>query len=130
MRKLVKRNPYSISSDVFRINGLDDYFTPFYQPFWRADNKSLQAKDLKSYQKDGHYIVHLEIPEYKDEDVDISVNEGVVSISGQYSKEEDNSGYKKTITGSYSYQFTLPNDVEYDKLEASYKDGRDRKSVV
>ena len=76
---------------------------------------------------DNEFIIKAEIPEIKKEDVKVTVDNGVLTISGErkQEKEEKNKKFHRVerYYGSFSRSFTLPNNVDETKIEASFKDG-------
>lgn len=72
-------------------------------------------------------IIKAELPEIKKEDVNVSVEEGVLTLSGErkFEKEEKNKKYHRIETeyGSFMRSFTLPASVQSDKVSAEFKDG-------
>ncbi|MGQ0666643.1 MAG: Hsp20/alpha crystallin family protein [Nitrospiraceae bacterium] len=73
------------------------------------------------------YLIKAEIPEMKKEDIKISVQDNVLSISGErkYEKEEKGKKYHRVerAYGSFMRSFTLPEDADGSKVNAEYKDG-------
>jgi HSP20 family protein len=73
------------------------------------------------------YLVKVEIPEIKKEDVKVSVDEGVLTIRGERSldKEEKSKKYHRVerAYGSFERSFTLPEDADSAKVTAELKDG-------
>ena len=73
------------------------------------------------------YLIKAELPDVKKENVKISVQDGVVSISGdrKYEKEEKGKKYHRVERsyGSFMRSFTLPEDADESKISAEYKDG-------
>ncbi len=73
------------------------------------------------------YVIKAEIPEMKKEDIKISVQDDVLSISGErkYEKEEKGKKYHRVerAYGSFMRSFTLPEDADGSKVNAEYKDG-------
>lgn len=72
-------------------------------------------------------IVKAELPETKKEDVKVTVDQGVLTISGErkLEKEEKNKKYHRIESeyGSFLRSFTLPAAVLADKVSADFKDG-------
>jgi HSP20 family protein len=72
-------------------------------------------------------IVKAELPEMKKEDVKVTVEQGVLSISGErkHEKEEKNKKYHRVECeyGSFLRSFTLPAGVSGEKVSADFKDG-------
>jgi HSP20 family protein len=83
--------------------------------------------DIK--ETDGEYIIKAELPEVKKEDVKVSLNEGVLVIQGQRTMEQEEGDEKskyhriERAYGSFARSFTLPDDVESEKIHAEHKEG-------
>lgn len=73
------------------------------------------------------YTVRAEIPGMKKEDTKISVNNNVLTISGEKkseTKHEDKKYHRvESYYGSFQRSFVLPDAIKADKVAASYKDG-------
>ncbi|MEJ2333261.1 MAG: Hsp20/alpha crystallin family protein [Desulfobulbaceae bacterium] len=67
------------------------------------------------------------MPEVKKEEVKISVDNGILSIRGERKQEMEEKGKKfhrvERYYGSFTRSFTLPDNVDETKIEASFKDG-------
>ena len=76
---------------------------------------------------DKEFTITAEIPDVKKEDVKIAVDNGVLTIRGerQQEKEEKNKKFHRVerFYGSFTRSFTLPENVDETKIEASFKDG-------
>ncbi len=57
------------------------------------------------------YQVDVPVPGYKPEHVEITAKDGVITVSG------------KTERRSFSRSFTIPEDVDQDRIEAKVSDG-------
>jgi HSP20 family protein len=72
-------------------------------------------------------VVQAEIPGIKPEDVDISVEGDVLTISGRHeqTKEEKDKHFlrRERRYGSFSRSMPLPHGVDPEQIEADYKDG-------
>ncbi len=73
------------------------------------------------------YLIKAELPEIKKEEVKLTVQDNVLSISGErkYEKEEKDKKYHRVerAYGSFLRSFTLPEDADGAKVSAEYKDG-------
>ena len=73
------------------------------------------------------YLIKAQLPEVKKDDVKVSVQDGVLSISGERKseKEEKNKKFHRVewAYGSFSRSFTLPEDADADKVAGDFKDG-------
>jgi len=73
------------------------------------------------------YLIKAELPEIKKEEVKVTVQEDVLTISGErkYEKEEKGKKYHRVerAYGSFMRSFTLPEDADGAKVAAEFKDG-------
>jgi HSP20 family protein len=70
------------------------------------------------------YLVKLDLPGVKADDVNVEVNENVLTISGSRVAEE--TGQAQLVErpyGSFVRTLTLPQGVDSDSIEAGYQDG-------
>ena len=72
-------------------------------------------------------VASLELPGLKKEDIDVSVHEGVLSVSGDRKREEkgdESEVYRcERHYGRFHRSVSLPTPVEVGKVKAGYKDG-------
>lgn len=83
------------------------------------------ALDLR--EDENSLVAVVELPGLKKEDIDVSVHEGVLSVSGERTREKsaDESGIYRSerYYGRFHRAVTLPKPVKIDKVGATYKDG-------
>lgn len=76
---------------------------------------------------DKEYLIKVDLPEVKKEDLKVTVENGVLNISGErkFEKEEKGKKYHRVerAYGTFTRSFTLPEDSESGKVDASFKDG-------
>ena len=76
---------------------------------------------------DKAYMVTAELPQVKREDVHVTLEGQTLTIEGNRKHEREEKGMKyhrvESYFGHFQRRFTLPDDVEASKLDASYKDG-------
>ena len=82
---------------------------------------------LDLYEDKDNLVVKVELPGMKREDIDVSLHEGSLSISGERKSEEkhqDADVYRtERFFGRFQRTVTLPTPVAADKVKAQYKDG-------
>lgn len=76
---------------------------------------------------DEHYLMSVDLPGMKKEDIKIEAIDNVLTLSGERKREySDTSGkiqrYEKSY-GTFQRRFALPTSVEASKVEARYEDG-------
>jgi HSP20 family protein len=75
------------------------------------------------------YVVTASLPGWKPEDVNITIQDGTLTLSGQYSEQREPEQNGKTWHmrerkfASFSRSFTFPSAVDADKAEANYENG-------
>jgi HSP20 family protein len=97
----------------------------FPSPFDRSDSPLLAPVDIR--QVDGNFVIEVEVPGFKPEEVEVSVDDRVLTIQGERSSEskEERSNYIRTERqrGRFVRRFTLPGSVSSDAIQANVKDG-------
>ena len=73
------------------------------------------------------YTMHVELPGVKPEEVDVSLEENVLTVSGKrdFYDEKNADGFRRVERhfGSFHRAVRLPDRVDPDKVTAGYKDG-------
>jgi HSP20 family protein len=76
---------------------------------------------------DSEYLIKAELPEVAKKDIDVTVNEGIITIKGERRMEKNDESEKQprieSFYGSFSRSFSLPADVDSSKIHAESKDG-------
>ncbi len=77
---------------------------------------------------DNSYLIRADVPGVDKKDIDVRLDNGVLSITGEKKVEKvTGKGSKQHRTerycGSFSRRFTLPIGIKSDRVDASYKDG-------
>jgi HSP20 family protein len=79
------------------------------------------------YQTDNEIVIKSTIAGVKPEDLDVSINNDMVTIKGERKNEEivtgENYYYQECYWGHFSRSIVLPVDIISDKAEASLKNG-------
>lgn len=76
---------------------------------------------------DDAFAIKVEIPEVKRDDVKVTVENGVLTFRGERRKEKEEKEKKfhrvERYYGVFTRSFTLPDNVNETKIEASFRDG-------
>jgi HSP20 family protein len=82
---------------------------------------------LDVYEDKDNFVVKAELPGMKKEDIEVSLHDGSLSISGERkseTKHQDAEVYRaERFFGRFQRTVTLPTAVAADKVKAAYKDG-------
>lgn len=78
-------------------------------------------------ENDKEYTIRADLPEVKKDDIDVSVSNGVLSISGErkYEKTSENEKEhrRETFHGTFQRSFALPENVDVEAIKADCKEG-------
>lgn len=119
IRNLPTLNTFELSpSRLF-----DEIFDTSFPTFTRTVN------DMEMYQEGSEIVVKLQAPGFKEDDIEITLDNRVLTIEGKVSTEEEKEDkkrhyYFKSISKeSFSRSVQLPGGIDEDSVQADYKDG-------
>lgn len=100
---------------------------PFMRDFMRDFQPEPQMK-MDVSEADGSYLVKAEIPGVNKNDIHVSIDGNLVSISAEVKREKEEKEGESVIRseryfGKVERSFTLANEVDSDKVQAKYSDG-------
>ena len=108
---------------------LEDFFKgTFLRPFrFDISEPEMQIK-VNVTRSDGAYAVDAEMPGVKKDDIVVSVDGSMVTISGEVKREKEEKKGETVLRseryyGKQSRTFTLMHDIDQSKAEAKYEDG-------
>ncbi len=82
---------------------------------------------MELYEKENMYVVRLEMPGVKPEDVEISISGDTLTIKGERKPPENISEDEYQLCelcyGNFSRSISLPEPVNSDKVEANFENG-------
>ncbi|MDQ7024377.1 MAG: Hsp20/alpha crystallin family protein [Anaerolineae bacterium] len=91
---------------------------------WSAVGKWLA---LDVYENDDNFIVEANVPGLTPDDIEITVHEHTLTISGEVTQAELPDDTRQILNerrfGTFRRSVTLPSMVEVDKADANYHDG-------
>lgn len=94
---------------------------------WLEDDYEEGQLSIDVYQTDKDIIVKSTIAGVKTEDIDISINNDMLTIRGKREMneeiKEENYLYKECYWGSFSRSVILPVEIEEDKIDALLENG-------
>ena len=115
---LANRN-YNLFDEMFK----DPFFT---RPF---ENSSTQIMKTDIHDKDGNYMIEMELPGYAKEDIRADLKDGYLTITAsknETKEEKDAKGNcirKERYTGTCNRSFYVGEQVTQDDIHAAFKDG-------
>jgi HSP20 family protein len=114
-----------ISRRGYRPLTFQDFFNEDFVPSFNRTTSNLPAVNIKEDEK--AYFLELAIPGMNKNDVKIELKDEMLTISSEHKeeKEEKTEGYnrKEFSYNSFCRSFYLPEGVDTEKINASYKDG-------
>jgi len=108
---------------------LTDEFDNFGERFFfnAAGTDGFSSPNIDLYDDKEDLVVRAEIPGANEKDIDVSLEDGILSIRGERKLEnedkKDNYYRIERSYGSFSRSFRLPVKVKTNDAKASYKDG-------
>jgi HSP20 family protein len=114
-----------------RLTSLRDEINDLFESTFANGNGSdvfnSWAPALDVYEDADNLIVRAEIPGMKKEDIDISLQNNVLTLSGERRNEKKYEGSETSreerFFGRFTRSMTLPKQVNASRVKASYKDG-------
>jgi HSP20 family protein len=74
-----------------------------------------------------YYEINVELPGVKAENVDVSVHDNSLQVSGEKSSQREETGrtffFSEREYGAFQRTFRLPADADQDKIDASFSEG-------
>jgi HSP20 family protein len=121
------RGFYDMQSEMNRM--FDEVFGSLSRTGGRQQGEapSQWAPALDVLQEDGDIVVRAELPGVKQEDVDITFHNGVLTISGvrQAEEQKEGAGYyvRERRYGSFRRSMSLPQSTDESSISARFQDG-------
>jgi HSP20 family protein len=111
----------------------DSLFNQFFDETLGRDRSSASSAGAVYYpavdvleSKDA-YLLRAEIPGMNKEEFNLEVKNGILTISGERKLEDLASGVRyrtvERVAGKFSRSFHLPETVQQDGIQATYRDG-------
>lgn len=92
----------------------------------RSEDKKISLnEDVKETKE--HILLSFDLPGLDEKDLSVTVRDGVLNVTGERKVEEDveEGAYtsNRRSFGKFSKQWTLPDTVQSEKIEADYRNG-------
>jgi HSP20 family protein len=97
------------------------------EPFWRRELSWAATPAVDITESDKSYEVTADLPGMDEKNIEVKLSNGNLTIKGekQEEKEEKKKDYylQERHFGSFERSFRVPEGVDHDKIEASFKKG-------
>lgn len=99
----------------------------FFRPIWIGSGEQQAAPALDLYTTPEAVIAKVALPGVKPEDVDVTISDELVTITGTFKEEKETSdaGYvdRELSQGEFTRTFSLPTAIKADAAKAEFKNG-------
>jgi len=124
--RVIKWEPFRDVDDVF-----DRFFAETMRRWPRGATENRAAQDWAPAadvsETEAEYLIKVDLPEVRKEDVSITVQDGVLTLSGERKQEKRAEGEKlhrvERVYGSFARRFALPENADEQALSAESRDG-------
>jgi HSP20 family protein len=108
------------------LNHMDSVFDSFMNRN-RPVRSELWVPAVDVREEEDRYILEAEIPGRKQDDIDVTVNDGLLTIASKEQEERKNEqdGYllRERSTAQFTRAFHLPKDADRESIDARYEHG-------
>jgi len=102
---------------------MNDYLKEFFGDNLITDKPRYSNKKVNITENEKSYDISFEIPGFSKEDVNIDLNDGIITISSHVEKSNENYISKEYTKDSFERSFYLPEDVDLENIDASMENG-------
>jgi HSP20 family protein len=123
---IVRWDPFGDVDTLF--NRLAPHFGRFPRLSLEGDGRKLEWRPSTDISEtDKEYVIRAELPAVKKEDVHVTVDNGMITITGERKQQKEDKSEKfhrvETFYGSFERSFSLPDDVNADAIRCESKEG-------
>ncbi|MEO0238111.1 MAG: Hsp20/alpha crystallin family protein [candidate division WOR-3 bacterium] len=125
-KELQKFSPFSELFDLRKeIDSLfdDKFFGKMLQPYYESN----WTPSMDISETDKEFLVTVELPGMKKEDINLSIDNNVLTIEGERKSEKEEKGRTfhriERSYGKFYRSVTLPKKVDEENIKATFKDG-------
>lgn len=127
--RVIKWEPFRDVDDVF-----DRFFAETLRRWPRTGESPAAATQGREWapvadvsETDGEYVIKAELPEVRKEDVNLTVQDGVLTLSGERKQEKRDEQERvhrvERTYGSFARRFALPENADEQGIRAEGRDG-------
>lgn len=91
--------------------------------FGNSEDGNGYSPDMDILETDKEFVIEAEIPGASKEDFKLNVEDDVLTLEGEKKKEKQRFIFKESKEGRFKKRFSLPTDVDQDKIRAQFENG-------
>lgn len=118
----LQRDPFALARDLLS-------WDPFFRSEWptRSVQPAAFAPTFNVVERQDGYFITADVPGVREEDIDVTVQDNYLVISGSRKAEERQEGdnyyvYERRY-GNFSRAFSLPDNADAESVEAQMREG-------
>jgi HSP20 family protein len=123
---LIRWDPFGEVDTMFN-RMLGSQFWPRLTLEGNGGKKLQWAPSADISETDKEYLIRAELPAVNKEDVEVTLDNGVITIKGERKQQQEDKNEKfhrvETIYGSFERSFSLPDNVNAEAIRCESKDG-------
>lgn len=128
MNRLIERSRAPLARRGLLGDEFDRMFENFFQPFrWIEEAGSDLVPVMDIIEREDEYVVRAEMPGVKKEDLDVTIENGVLTVSAEVRSPAEEKGERiirqERRYGRYVRSLRLGTQVNEGKVKANLKDG-------
>lgn len=117
------RSGRSLAGDDF-----DTLFEGFFRPMRRFEGPESYSPPMDITERENEYLIHAEMPGVDKDAIDITLADGVLTITGESKQEREEKEGERVVRqerryGRYTRSVQLGSQVDEKQVKATYKDG-------
>lgn len=110
-------------------NPVTNFWPQFFEPFRHMGTRLAEwvAPASEASSGDDAYRISMELPGVAEDDIELSVQGGVVTVKGEKKTEREEKGdtwyFSERQYGAFSRSFRLPEDADPEGVKAALREG-------
>lgn len=119
--RLVKYDPFHELQKMERDLG------KLWENGWGVFPMLAETSAMDLYEENGNLIAEVSLPNFKKDEINVTADEGTLEVSAEHKEEEEKKSKRRYFfhesNTKYFRRVALPEGVQADKVDASFKDG-------
>lgn len=125
MTSIIRWNPFREMANMQ--SAMDRMFDDVWRGNWPTNLAGFDSPALDIHETDTAYTVAAPLPGVKPEEISVRMQNGTLTISGELTQPQVADNTKVVVQeryfGKFSRSVTLPQNVDANKIEATYENG-------